>query len=109
MKVYLVDVGVLLSKEHEEFEKYAIVYDKRYGYYDEDQFYTRTKEEAIEYVKKYVEEGVDLTYGIISNATLPDDYDFENDSFGPEKYELSDVIYSIAKFDGKIKENFVIK
>lgn len=37
MKVYLVDVGVLLSKEHEEFEKYAIVYDKRYGYYDEDQ------------------------------------------------------------------------
>lgn len=109
MTAYLVDVGILLSKENKEFDFYASVYDKKHGYYDENQFYTRTKKEAIEYVKKYVDDGVETTYGVVSETTLPYDYDFDNGEFGPETYHPVDVVYSIAKFDGEIKENFVIK
>lgn len=109
MTAYLVDVGVLLDDDHEEYDAYAIVYDKSYAYYDENQFYTKTKEEAIEYVKKYVKEGVVGTYGIVSETTLPYDYDFEDDHFGPEKYHPADVVYSLAKFDDEIIENFILK
>ncbi len=109
MIAYLVDVGVLLSDEHEEFDSYAIVYDKCHGYYDENQFYTKTREEAIEYVKKYVDNGVDTTYGVVSETNLPLDYNFDSGEFGPETYHTVDVVYSIAKIDGEIKENFVIK
>lgn len=110
MTAYLVDVGVLLDDDHEEYDAYAIVYDKAYGYYDENQFYTKTKEEAIEYVKDYIEKGVVGTYGVVSETTRLYDYDFENqDDFGPETYHPADVVYSLAKFDGEIKENFVLK
>lgn len=109
MIAYLVDVGILLTKDHKEFDFYASVYDKKHGYYDENQFYTRTKKEAIEWVKKYVGEGVDTTYGVISETNLPLDYDFDSGEIGPETYHAFDVVYSIAKIDGEIKENFVIK
>lgn len=109
MIAYLVDVGILLDDDHEEYDAYAIVYDKAYAYYDENQFYTKTKEEAIEYVKKYIKEGVVGTYGVVSETTLPYDYDFDNGEFGPETYHSADVVYSIAKINGEIKENFVIK
>ena len=108
MKAYLVDVGILLSENDDEFESYAIVYDKKYGYYDEHQFYRLTKEAAFDYVKAYVEGGVDNTYGIISQATLPDDFDFLDDCiFGPEKYLLEDVVYSVAKINGEVIDNFL--
>ena len=110
MLAYLVDVGVLLDDDHEEYDAYAIVYDKAYAYYDENQFYTKTKEKAIEYVKKYIEKGVVGTYGVVSETTRLYDYDFENQNdFGPETYHPADVIYSIAKFEDEIKENFVLK
>ena len=109
MTAYLVDVGILLPSDHEEFDCYANVYDKKHGYYDEDQFYTRTKKEAIEYVKKYVDDGVETTYGVVSETTLPYYYDFDNGELGPETYHLVDVVYSIAKVDGEMKENFVLK
>lgn len=110
MIAYLVDVGILLDDDHEEYDAYAIVYDKCYAYYDENQFYTKTKEEAIKYVKKYIEKGVVGTYGVVSETTRPYDYDFENgEEFGPETYHPADVVYSLAKFDGEIKENFVLK
>lgn len=109
MTAYLVDVGILLDDDHDEYDAYAIVYDKAYAYYDENQFYTKTKQEAIKYVKKYIKEGVVGTYGVISETNIPYDYDFESGEFGPETYHPADVVYSIAKFDGEIKENFVSK
>ena len=107
MKAYLVDVGVLLSENDDEFESYAIVYDKKYGYYDENQFYLPTEEEAIDFAKVYVKDGVDNTYGVISLTELDDDFDFTDCVFGPEHYLLNDVVYSVAKINGKIVENFI--
>lgn len=107
MKAYLIDVGILLSKNDEEFESYAIVYDKKYGYYDEDQFYLPKKEEAMNYAKTYVKDGVDNTYAVISLTELPDDFDFTNCELGSEYYLLNDVVYSVAKINEKIMENFI--
>lgn len=107
MQAYVVDVGILLSKNNKEFDFYSTVYDKQYGYFDENQFYIQKSEKAIDFVNKYVKEGVDNTYGVISQTTLPDDFNFEDSEFGPEKYLLEDVVYSIAKIDGKIVESFI--
>ena len=111
MTAYLVDVGILLSDDDKEYDNYAIVYDKCHGYYDENQFYTRTKEEAIEYVKDYIKRGVDEinAYGVVSETNIIDDYDFENDDIGEESYHPADVVYSLAKINSEIKENFVLK
>ena len=111
MTAYLVDVGILLSDDDKEYDNYAIVYDKCHGYYDENQFYTKTKEEAIEYVKDYIKRGVDEinAYGVVSETNIIYDYDFENDDIGEESYHPADVVYSLAKINGEIKENFVLK
>ena len=111
MTAYLVDVGILLSDDDKEYDNYAIVYDKCHGYYDENQFYTKTKEEAIEYVKDYIKRGVDEinAYGVVSETNIIYDYDFENDDIGEEYYHPADVVYSLAKINGEIKENFVLK
>lgn len=111
MTAYLVDVGILLSDDDKEYDNYAIVYDKCHGYYDENQFYTRTKEEAIEYVKDYIKRGVDEinAYGVVSETNIIDDYDFENDDIGEKSYHPADVVYSLAKINSEIKENFVLK
>ena len=111
MTAYLVDVGVLLSDDDKEYDNYAIVYDKCHGYYDENQFYTKTKEEAIKYVKDYINRGVDEinAYGVVSETNIIYDYDFENDDIGEESYHPADVVYSLAKINGEIKENFVLK
>lgn len=37
--VFLIDEGILLEKNDEQFSSYNNVYDKEYGYYDENQFY----------------------------------------------------------------------
>lgn len=111
MTAYLVDVGILLSDDDKEYDNFAIVYDKCHGYYDENQFYTKTKEEAIQYVKDYIARGVDEinAYGVVSETNIIYDYDFENDDIGEESYHPADVVYSLAKINGEIKENFVLK
>ena len=111
MKAYLVEIGVLLSKNNEAFDSYSSVYDKKYAYYDEDQFYLSTKEEAIKQVQEYVSKGVEHTYGIISKTELDDDIDFTSDDIpvSDEKYLIDDIIYSIAKFNNQIIENFIQK
>ena len=46
MKVYFIEVGVLIKNHEEEFDKYNIVYDHLYGYYDEDQYDRNRKSSA---------------------------------------------------------------
>lgn len=109
IRAYLVDEGILLKKGNPEFEQYATAYDKEYGYWDEAQFYMEQEQEAIAEAKKYVENGVDGTYAVVSVNTLPDNFDFEagNEVQDTETYLVADVIYSAAKVDGNIVENFV--
>lgn len=107
MKAYLVDAGVLLSDEHEEFDKYSNVYDECYGYYDEVQYYVKDKEEALKQAKEYVDNGIDSTYAVVSETNIPYDYDFENGYIEGESYNTADVVYSVTKINGELVEDFV--
>lgn len=107
MKAYLVDVGVLLSDDHKEFDFYSSVYDKQYGYFDENQYYVKDLADALKQAKEYVDKGVDNTYAVVSETNIPYDYDFDSGEFGPESYHLEDVVYSAAKINGVVMEGFV--
>ena len=107
MYAYLVEVGILLTKEDEEFEAYSGVYNRIYGFYDEDQYYVKEKEVAILNAKNYVEKGVENTYAIVSGTILPEDFDFENGVVEDAEYNMENVVYSVAKFNGELVENFL--
>ena len=107
MKAYLVDVGVLLTKEDEEFDCYSCVYDHKYGYYDESQYYVSTKEKATKEIKEYVENGVEGTYGIVSLTILDDDItkqdiDDGNVDVSNEYYLKEDVCVGYAKINNQV-------
>ena len=108
--VYLVDVGVLYTDKDEETESYFSVYDHQYGYYDENQFYVLDKNKAINFVNNYVNNGVDMTYGIVSKTEIAMDIDeeeIEDLNVEGEDYLADDVVYSIAKINNKITEHFI--
>lgn len=110
MKAYLLDAGVLLSKDHEEYTNYA-VYDRAYGYYDEDQFYLLTKEEAIDQARAYVEMGVDNTYAVVSDTIVNKTDNIKEACVYDEDHDftLENVVFSIAKINGIVVENFLKK
>ena len=66
--------------------------------------------DAIERAKKYVNDGVDRTYAVVSVTDgFESDVNVEEQNVENEGYFPSDVMYSIAKIDGEIIENFVKK
>lgn len=102
-RVIMLEVGVLLNKDHPEYEAYSNVYDKKRGYHDEDRtfYYASKLSEVIEKAEKYVEAGVEGTYAIITDQGMvsvqPEEMTAD-DAWYNSKY----VIYSIAKIDGKV-------
>ena len=115
-KVYLLDMGVLLQEGNEQFNDYANVYDKKFGYYDELQEYRPLNEagnvirEAVDYVKN----GVPNTYAVVSVTELDPEIinSVENitDEINVEGegYDKSDVVFSIySGKDGELFINFV--
>ena len=115
-KVYLLDMGVLIPEGNEQFNDYANVYDKKFGYFDELQEYRYTDEikniihEAVDYVK----DGVPGTYAVLSVTELDpeiinvvenitDDINVEGES-----YDKSDVVFSLySGKDGELHMNFI--
>ena len=73
IKLYKVEVGVLLKKEHPDYESYSQVYDEQHAYYDENVVFFRNKKNAKEYLKNYVFFGVVGTYGILSELVYDQD------------------------------------
>ena len=109
---YLFDVGSLLHKTHPEFDKYTHVYDQLHAYYDKCQWYMTNLDDAIKQAKKYVNDGIDGTYVVVSESdtlNIDDEIAAINIPVENETYLASNVIYSIAKINGKIIENFVKK
>lgn len=112
MFVYNCDVGVLLSSDDEEYEFYSCVYDKKHGFYDENQIAFLDKDEAIAYAKQYVEEGVDGTYAVVTDQGdiyRGDVEDFDDGDIYNFSYKLEDVEFSCCKKDDKVEENFLKK
>lgn len=109
-KVYLVDVGVLLEESAEEFSSYNNVYDKKHGYYDENQFYMLYYDDAVQYVDKYVSNGVDRTYGVVSETYIDaniSDKEVEDTPVEGEDYSVDSIEYSVAKFGKEISKSFI--
>lgn len=123
IKLYKVEVGVLLKKEHPDYADYAQVYDKQHAYYDENVVFFRNKKNAKEYLKNYVFFGVVGTYGILSELVynqneigytdedtkqiLKDIDDcgiFEDyiDIFGEDLYDTKNVIFTQYKKSPKV-------
>ena len=108
MIVYLVDVGVLIHEGEHEFESYNCVYNHKYGFYDENQWYVRSKQEAIKAAKEYVDSGVENTYAIVSQEeTNKDEYDDDDYNPSDHEYTMDNVVYSSAKINGSIVEHFL--
>ena len=111
MKAYLVDVGVLLTGKNTGIDIYYSVYDHKYGYYDENQYYVSTKEEAMKQAKEYVAKGIEDTYGIVSETELDDsitkqDIDDGNVNVTNEHYLEKDICVGYAKFNNQIVKLF---
>ena len=64
--IYKVEVGVLLPKDHPEFNSYNHVYTKDYGFYDEDVIVFSSYAKAREEADNYISSGVNMTYAIIA-------------------------------------------
>lgn len=110
INVICLDVGVLLTKDNKEFDHYSRFYDHKYGYYDEDQMPYKEKDlaKAIKYAREYVAEGVDMTYAVITNqGQINYAYGIDDGNIEDFTYLLEDVIFSIAKINGEIIENFI--
>lgn len=111
MKVYFIEVGILCNPNDVD-EIYSSVYDKKYGYYDENQYYVLTKEEAIKQVNDYVNNGVIGTYGIIQESDV-DNCVYQqivNDDCVEidETYFPQDVMYSIRKTKNGLESGFIM-
>ena len=101
MKIYFIEVGVLLDNTSELFEDYNMVYDHNYGYYDENQFFQKDFQKAKQYVEEYVEKGINLTYGLIKRYNL---------DYMPEEgidYTVDNIILSIKKENNQLHYNFI--
>lgn len=107
MDAYLIDNGILVTEEYDEFQCYNKVYNKAFGFYDENQYYETSKMIAIANARRYAEDGVDNTYAIVSATKLPDDFDFRSGYVEDESYEMENVVYSVAKIGGEIIEGFL--
>ena len=114
-KCYLVEVGILLDPTDSEYKMYKNpkVYGGTRAYYDENQYYVLSKEEAVRDVSEYVKNGNPNTYGIVSKTFIPEinALEMENGGDAPyvedESYGLNGVIYAVYKNeDGNISPLF---
>ena len=121
--LYFYETGVLFDKDHMEFDYYNKVYNKKYGFYDEEYGWTKNEDKAKEIVNDYVKNGVPNTYGVVlkyeydeedivdivggtfNDITDDDLIEFNNEDVD---YDMENVVYSVAKNKEKTFENFLV-
>lgn len=86
--IYKVEVGVIWLEEenHEDIDCYNQVYDKQFGYYDENVAFELDYNKAIGFANSYVENGVNGTYAIVSKI------DFDSRYY---KLDMEDTLYLV--------------
>ena len=117
------ECGILLPPEDEEFDYYAINNPSLpFGFYDENQslFFKDQLSNELNYLRQYIENGVEGTYGIISFQGFVDidsseyaglkngDYDIDYFSYTFFK-NSNEIVWSGCKKDGKFVEGFLEK
>lgn len=118
---YGFEIGVLLDKKDKEFDYYTCNNKElNYGFYNENNgfFLEKDYKENLKYIRDYVEQGVNGTYGVISfqgsveiggedyKYIENNDCDLTNMDYSFFK-NLSNIEYSVCKKDGKIIECFL--
>ena len=100
-KVYYIECGVLLDKDNGDYDCYSNVFDKKHAFYDEYVDFTEDLEIAKKYCNDYIKNGVNGTYGIISQVYVDDDINIDDcydyligDS---DLYDVKNVIYNAWK------------
>jgi hypothetical protein len=91
LKIYMVEVGVEIQKENDEYENYLININGLDRYlYDENVVAFFNKNKALEFLNEYVDNGVDNTYGVLWDVNRKlDDYEIEevvNQGFLEDEY-----------------------
>ena len=115
MDIYFMEVGVLLPKEHLEYDSYSCAWDRQNAYYDEGVDFFIDKDKAINRAKRYVDEGVPNTYALVAvnNADVDDDaiQEIKEGCWDDDITNWLDVrkyVFSLYKDDkGTLHENFV--
>jgi hypothetical protein len=128
VEIFLVEHGLLLKKDDEEYESYSHVYDKQNAYYDYYQEYNcyeleTIKENALDWLKNH---SGNNEYYIITKQGILSDYicsrdvteDTEwgeikqdlNDCWHQPDYSINDIVWSAYKDEnGVIHEDFIKK
>ena len=111
-KVYLVEVGVLLDKDHPEYECYTIkdFFDNYCAFYDENRLCFFDYKQAQEYAEFYVNTGVVNTYAIVHTDifNLTDEEIEEIENNASCEYIDNPTKESTLFFKYKNKENNII-
>ena len=119
LKLFQVEVGVLLPSTHPEFEYYNDAFNPAYGYKNENIWFTNSYVDAVKGATSYVEEGVNNTYGIVSEiGELSEDFIIDNGNVVEKEtgvdfsedfndFSLNKVVFSIMKTGEKTFKNFV--
>lgn len=108
--IFLIDHGAILNQNDKEFDCYNNVYDKQYGYYDVEQYYTTDPEKDLKVVKElYTDANADDYYIIITDQGHIDDYGdtFQTNNIneipldaGNNDYNVDAIIYYEGKSNG---------
>lgn len=115
MKAYLVDIGRLIKPGEKEFEQYSIVYDKKYGYWDRNQYYSDNLYNAMKDIMEYVKNN-NRAYGIVTKQEIQDNIlEIENVKSISEvplqldntDYTEASIVFSACNENGKVKQNFI--
>ena len=119
---YFYEIGNLLDKSHKDFESYNKAWNPNYGYFNMRWgVVKRTDKNLLELqakLKDIINESKEDTYAVIEEAgevPYDDESDWEDTRDLCAKYDIQasekmeDVVWSIAKIDGKIVENFLNK
>lgn len=112
MKIYCCDIGHLIKPGEAEFESYAIVYNKKYGYSDYNQIAFMSKEDAIDFAKKFLseEDGMDMDYAVVTyQGDLDiDPENFDNGNIEGFTYNVEDIEFSAYREGNMIYMNMAI-
>ena len=100
-KVYYIECGVLLDKDNGDYDWYSNAFDKKHAFYDEYVDFIEDLEIAKKYCNDYIKNGVNGTYGIVSQVYV--DYDINIDDCydyligDSDLYDIKNVIYNAWK------------
>ena len=104
--LYLVEYGKIINKNHKNYNKYNIVYDKNRGYYDFKQYFTlNPADEIAKFKEKYkINDKTDNYYFIISEqavmSQLPENFNINQKPNGCN-YNPIRIAYYEGRENGK--------